>query len=396
MRIVAFPFALLAFVLTSSPVQAAKQKVTVDSLMRLRSLSDVRLSPDGKRVAYVISTPSLEHADHEAVLYTVPAEGGTPLRMTYSTQIFNQPLPLPHLRWSPDGAFLSFIGMVDGKPEVMVMSSRGGEAWPVTDVAGGVTQYEWSPDGKRIAFLAPDPVPAEELERKKNKSYVIHVDRDQRFPRIWVQDVAAGQPVALTPPNQNVVDFNWAPDGGSLVYSASREGGFSAPYKTRIFSVPVAGGTPRAVVDRLGMNRAAAYSPDGRWIAFISTGNYQGMVGAENLFVVAADGRPDTIRNLTEAEDAWIGEFTWAPDSHSILYIPTEQTSGSGEHMFEQPIMRIELASDKVEMVTPGRVVNFSVTFSRDGRRIAYKSVESRTMGDVFVMDLPGGHPSRI
>lgn len=380
----------LLVMLFAASCQAAPSPVSVDDLMRLRSISDVRISPDGKRVAYVVSTPSFETAAHEAVLYVVPSTGGLPLRLTHGTRIFNRPLPAPWLRWSPDGSLLSFVAFVDGTPQVMAMSPAGGEPWALTSYKEGVTRYEWSPDSKRIAFVASDPTPAREEQQKKDKSYVIHVDRNERLPRVWVQDVAAGAPGAITPPDQVVVDVHWAPDGRELVYSASEAPGFGAQYHTTIYAVPASGGEPRVVVRRAGTNRAAQYSPDGRWIAFISSGGYDGMISAQDLYVVAADGRTETIRGLTTARECWIGEFAWARDSRSILYIPNEETNASGEHMFEQPINRVWLEGNRIDLVTSGPVVSYSVSLPADGTLIAYRAVESRTMGDIFVMDLAG------
>jgi len=375
---------------------AAAAKVTVDDLMRLRSVSEVRISPDGKRVAYVVSTPSFETAAHEAVLYVVPLTGGTPLQLTHTTRIFNRPLPAPELRWSPDGSLLSFVGFVDGVPQVMEMSSAGGEPWPLTSVKEGVTKYEWAPDGKQLAFLAPDPVSAEEEQRRKDKSYVIHVDQNERLPRLWVQNVRGGAPKPISPPGQFVVDFGWAPDGQTLAYSGSNAKGFYAPYKSNLYAVPAAGGEPRTLVARPGMNRGPQYSPDGRWIAFISTGGYDGMIAAEDLYIVAADGRPETIKNLTGAREAWVGQFAWAPDSGSVFFIPYEETNASGEQMFEQPISRVSLDSGRIVSATPPRTVNFSLSLSSDGRYLAYKSVESRTMGDIYLRDLAEGRASRL
>src|SRR5712692_9895148 len=122
----------LLVMLFAASCQAAPSPVSVDDLMRLRSISDVRISPDGKRVAYVVSTPSFETAAHEAVLYVVPSTGGVPLRLTHGTRIFNRPLPAPWLRWSPDGSLLSFVAFVDGVPQVMAMAATGGEPWAIT------------------------------------------------------------------------------------------------------------------------------------------------------------------------------------------------------------------------------------------------------------------------
>src|SRR6266436_218458 len=86
------PRLFLIVLLGMAPAVEAKP-VTIDDLMRLRSIEDVRISPDGKRVANVVSTPSFETAAHEAVLYVVLTSGGAPLLMTHGTRIFNQP---PH------------------------------------------------------------------------------------------------------------------------------------------------------------------------------------------------------------------------------------------------------------------------------------------------------------
>src|SRR6266571_7854383 len=242
-------------ILFVAPTRLHAQEVMVDALMRLRSVSDVQISPDGNQIAYVVSTPSLETAAHEAILYRIPVAGGTPLRLTYRTRIFNRPLPWPWLRWSLDGSLISFIGYVDETPQVMAMSSTGGEPWALTSVKGGVTRYEWSPDGKQIAFIASNPPTAEEERRRKEKSYVIAVDRDQRLPRIWLQEFPGGAPRSLTPADKTVLDFHWAPDGKGLVYAASDESGFNASYNSAVYTISLSGGESRAIVRRPGTNR---------------------------------------------------------------------------------------------------------------------------------------------
>src|SRR5260370_26758789 len=191
-------WALLAISL-AVPTCLNAEQVTVDALMRLRSISDVKISPDGKQIAYVVSAPSLETAGHEAVLYRIPVGGGTPLRLTYRTRIFNKPLPSPWLRWSPDGSLLSFIAYVDDTPQVVAMSSAGGETWPLTAIKGGVARYEWSPNGKEIVFIATDPATPEEERQKKEKSYVIGVVPAPRPPRLSIQAIPGGVPRAVTP-----------------------------------------------------------------------------------------------------------------------------------------------------------------------------------------------------
>ena len=77
--------------------------MTIDDLMALRTINDVKISPAGDQVAYTVSTPSVERNAHEAALFVIPATGGTPKRLAETTRIFTPALPAPRLRWLPDG-----------------------------------------------------------------------------------------------------------------------------------------------------------------------------------------------------------------------------------------------------------------------------------------------------
>src|SRR5205814_3849724 len=80
---------------------------TVDDLMKLRSIVDVQIAPDGQHVAYVVSTPNLANNQHDGALFVVSASGGAPRAIGGDVKIFNVPTPPPQLRWRPDGAAIA-------------------------------------------------------------------------------------------------------------------------------------------------------------------------------------------------------------------------------------------------------------------------------------------------
>jgi len=389
----------VSLALLAAPPSAAARPVTVGDLMALRSIADVRISPDGRQVAYVVSQPSFEKDEHEAVLYLVPASGGTPARLTWGTRIFNKPRPAPHLRWSPDGTRLAFLAFAGDVPQVFALDVRGGEARALTSSPQGVSDYAWSPDGARLAYLAADAPAAEEERRRKEKSFVIEVDRQDRPPRVWVQALAGGADRtsrALSPPHHFVAALDWSPDGSTIAYAAALRPGYVGQFHTRIFSIPASGGEPRVIVDRDGMNTSPQYSPDGRWIAFLSTGGRPEMIASWGLHLAPAEGGDaGRIRSLTP--DAWVAEFTWAPDSRSLLAVPNMSPAQRGARMFEQPLLRIGLEGHGEEL-DAGPFVHYSPSLSRDGRWLAFRSVAALTMGDVYVSDLhhQGGPPRRL
>src|SRR5262249_35022259 len=105
---------------------AASRPVSVDDLMQLRSIVDVKISPYGRRVAYVASTPSVPTAEHGAALFVVPASGGAPVRLGESLHTLNTTLPAPRLRWSPDGTAVSVLALAGQTPQVFATPWAGG------------------------------------------------------------------------------------------------------------------------------------------------------------------------------------------------------------------------------------------------------------------------------
>ena len=383
-----------ATVTLALPAAQARRPITVDDLMKRRSIVDVQIAPDGRRVAYVVSTPNLQKNEHEPALFVVDASGGPPQRFGDTVRIFNIPTPRPQLRWSPEGSMLSVIGIEEGRPEVIGIPLSGAAPEALTKAPEGAFTYEWSPDGKSLAFLTRDPMPREEERQRQDKSFIIRADATERPTRLAV--VKIGQPSAmrlLTPPTDYVDALSWSPDGREIAYSAAPRTGFTAAYDARVYAVALDGGARRTIVDRAGMNTGPRFSPDGRSIAFISTNGRSDIMTSRSLTVVpSAGGAPRAFA----MDDAWVNEYLWTPDSRSILLQANDGTFARSEHMFEQPIVRLSVADGKAARLGSGPTVAFSISQSADGGWLAFKSVAARSMGELAVMDTASGRVTTI
>lgn len=372
-----------AFLVASLTVPLAARPVTVDALMELRDVSDVRLSPDGSEILYVVSHPDFDVDAWQAVLWRVPAAGGEPQRLTWRIPLWNVPRPSSQVRWSPDGSRISFLASVDGAPQVMVMGADGGEPHPITSIAGGARTYVWHPDSQRIAFLAPQPASEEEEKLREEKRWVELVDRHPKPGRIWVQDEPGGEARPVTPLGHFVSGFDVSPDGKWIAYGAAAQPGYMNTWRTRLYVVPWRGGEPRALVDRGGMNDSPRFSPDGATVAFLTTSPGESILSNLRLATVPSSG--GEVDELHRDADHWVGEFLWAPDGESIFYLTNQNAGGEGAAMFEQQVFELSVPQGEVRKRTAGRRFVSSLTLSRDGTRAAYEASHASSMGDVFV-----------
>jgi dipeptidyl aminopeptidase/acylaminoacyl peptidase len=389
---------LVATVTSCAVAASAPAPVTVDDLMALGTIVDVKISPDGARVAYVVSTPSVARNAHEPALFVVPATGGPSASVAPEARIFTPALPAPRLRWSPDGASLSFLALADQRPQVFAVPAEGGRARALTSAPDGVVAYEWAPEGRRLAFLsraAAQPVVATRVGAPPPPARLFV----QSIPDRHAADASLAAARALTPVEHYVDSFSWSPGGREIAYAAAPVTGFLAPYSTRVYAVDAEGGSPRPIVDRAGMNTSPQFSPDGRFIAFITTSERTGIIAPRGLAVAPAVAGPagdgSAIRSFP-MDGAWIAETLWAPDSRSLYVTMNEGTFARGEQMFEMPVVRVWLEDGRAERVVTVATVDYSLSLSRDGRTLAFRAVEPRTMGDVVVLDTGSGRTRTI
>src|ERR1700738_3382771 len=135
--------------------QDAKRVPSVDDLLNIRSASSPQLSPDGRRVAFLVSQADWTADAFVTQVYVAQTDGGDPVQLTRGEK------PATQIHWSPDGQWIAFTSMpVGDKAQIFGIRRDGGEAVQLTKAENGVQSYEWSRDGRSIAFTAMKPSPA--------------------------------------------------------------------------------------------------------------------------------------------------------------------------------------------------------------------------------------------
>jgi hypothetical protein len=132
--------------------QTVKRPLRSDDIYRLRDVRDPQRSPDGKWVAYTVSTVDTARDRNSSDIWLVSWSGGDEKQITNTPESESSP------RWSPDGKWLSFLSSRQGGDgaQLWLVNPAGGEAERVTKVSGGISDYAWSPDSKRLVFVVSD------------------------------------------------------------------------------------------------------------------------------------------------------------------------------------------------------------------------------------------------
>ena len=272
-----------------------------------RTISEVRFSPDGERVAFTVSEPpkGTTRIRHIWVLQVGSRESH---QFTSSAKSESAP------RWSPDGRKLAFLSDREDSTQIYLISLGGGEALRLTEGKNAVRSFEWSPDGKQIAFLAPEAKTEAEDKKEKDKDDARVVDRDDKLARLWLIDVEAKKVRQLTAGKWRVDEAKWTPQGDQLIVSAT-DHAESDQETNRIFSIAVADGQMKQIAAPRGPFGQLNVSPDGKSVAYLAA-RVDGPA-PHDLYLQPLAGGP--ARNLSaNGIDRPIANFVWTADQ-SIL-----------------------------------------------------------------------------
>ena len=275
------PFVKLDFTMTSTKLRGfalavisaslvfaqtpAKRLIKIDDMHAFHDVRDAQISPDGKWVAYSLSSVDVAGDKSDTDIWMASWDGKQQLRITSSPESENAP------RWSPDGRYLSFLSGRPGKArgsQVWLLDRTGGEAQQFTDVKGRLSSYDWSPDSKRLLLVMADRDPGEPdepaaggrggaganapapkpivIDRYKFKQDVVGY-LTGRPPRLYLYDMATKKAEALTAETIEAASPTWSPDGRSIAF-LGKEGKDADRYNTwNVYVMEArAGAAPRA------------------------------------------------------------------------------------------------------------------------------------------------------
>ncbi len=328
----------LALLLLACAAVAAAQtprQLHVADLDALRTVGAPQCSPGGRYVAYPVTRVDVKADTHRTHIWVAQFNGAGERQMTFSDSSESSPL------WSPDGRYLSFLSARPGPAkgrQVWVMDRRGGEAHQLTAVPGGVGSYAWSPDGKRLALVVQQPKPPHKpgapplpmvITRYKFKEDRIGF-LDNRKSFIDVYDLATRKLRRLTQGDFSESSPSWSPHGRRIAFLSNHDPHPERELHGQLYVIAVRpGARARALTTRTDYaeNTRPAWSPDGKWIAFLEgAANKWDEYTMERLAVVAADGS-DKARVVDPAYDRGLSAPRFTRDGGAIEAVAADDRS---------------------------------------------------------------------
>jgi dipeptidyl aminopeptidase/acylaminoacyl peptidase len=367
-----------------------------DDLTRILFVTDAQLGPDGRRIAFVVTSLSEERDEYLSSIWMVDTDGGGPRRFTAGPRRDTEP------RWSPDGRRLAFLSerAPGEKPQLYVMPADGGEPTKLTALENGVAGVIWSPDGGMLAFVSPvggrrEP-DSEEEKRTSRPARVITALKYRyngegftydRRPHVFVVASDGGTPLQITDGDYADADPIWAPDGRSIVFVSARHAERDEDDASDLWRVSSTGGPLQRLTATVGPVSHPAFSPDGRSIAFLGRPGRCAYGRNIRLFTVASDGGDGQAACRTSTLDRSCGALPvrplWSPDGRSIV-VAAEDRGDVG-------LWRAAASGSE----SPARIVAGERTLngfsaSADGRLLAFAASRPVAPSEVFVCQADG------
>jgi len=415
---------LLIATLTTTPFVAAAQQpsaaprpITIDDHFQIREVEGPKVSPEAQWIAYTVRTASLKEDNSRQRIWMVPFAGGEAIPLT------SEDVSSGHPRWSPDGKYLAFLSARhEGKTQVWLLNRAGGEAQRLTETPQDVDSFEWSPDSERLCLILRDAT-AEELEaardkdkdqnkdkegddkstkekkHKAQKPWVIDrlqfkVDEvgylDRRRTHLYLFDVASKSLTQVTSGDYDDSAAVWSPDGRRLAFTSNRTSDPDRNYNTDIWTVAAdntdKGAHLTQITTNPGEDHSPAWSPDGKWIAYITqTEPKLFEYATKHLAISPATGGEAKV--LTRGFDRSVEQIQFSADSKNIYFIADDDGT--------QNVCRIAVAGGEVTRPIGGRVMVYSYSLAKSGE-IAAQIDKMDRPSEIYALPASGGAPTQI
>lgn len=387
--------ALAASLLAAGSASAQdKHPLGIEEFITLPIVGDPQPSPKGDMVAYTVATPSLQDDRNISRVWVVWVATGETWQVPAAEGSDRAP------RWSPEGT-LGFISSREGGSQLWSIEPKGSSAVKLSAFPDGIGDYLWAPDGKSVLFWSDiawgDSTEAARrsgIYPTKAKIWTDLFFRHWNEWRLGIRshlfrlDLADGAVTDLTPIDRDVPplalggrDIAISPDGKNIALVYNPDSALAFSTNNDVFEMARDGDGRRAITTTRGNDNSPQYSPDGRYLSYLSMATPGFEADRQQLVVVDRSTNRQTALNPTWTLS--IADQRWFPNSSAILAEVEER----GGHSF----YRIEVPSGKTTRLLSGGTNTAAQFLGAD--RLVFLRQSSNRAPEVYTSTVEGRDP---
>lgn len=395
-----FFLTIFAIAFISSAVYPQKRAITLDDLWNMKRVGTASLSPDGKTIAFTVTTYNMEENKGNSDIYLINTDGSNLRPLKNSPQNEKEP------RFSPDGKKIAYT--FEG--QVWMCNPDGSGEQQLTSIYTKASGYVWSPDGTKLLFTSsvyPD-CPNDDCnkvnDKIKSESKVKASIFDELMFRHWdswreglrnhlfLFDLEKKTTIDLTLNSKQDVppialgsddDYTFSPDEKEIAFTMNPDVKVERSTNNEIYLIKVSDAkagakTPFTLISTSkGNDNQPVYSPDGKYIAFRSMA--RAGFEADKSRIMLYNRENKTIKDLTEKIDLSAQELRWSPDSKYIYF--------NAQKEINEAVFRISIADSKLETVF-GKHISRNLMVSSDGTTLYFKQQRTNLPDELFALEI--------
>ena len=376
---------LVLAILPTPPAHAATP-FQLDDYYLLATVSEPAFSPSGDRIAYTVSRNDKKSDKATSDIWSVAWSGGVSRQLTRTPKASEwQP------RFGSNGKSLFYLcdAGEDETTQLWRMSTKGGGARRVTNILGGISDFDLSPDGTRAVVVAevgltvgsktenPPPIETERFLFKRDGDGYL----DDRTQQVFVVDLATGKAKQLTSGERDHWHAVWSPDGKVIAYTAKDRGATDRDSNYEIFVQGVDAVEAKKISTFAGADddpdwaARPSWSPDSRRVLWLEGGEDKWIYYAAPQLAVAdvATGEVTHPAHI----DRWFYYQKFAPDGSIVSLIEQDRDTW---------LARIDAASGKIVYLTSGKRFGSDFAVASNGQVVLLES-DVNTPAELFAVD---------